>query len=64
MKKQGLLKDSLSKRDRLKEPAYIDSVGRNGEIFIKFRDSIIVPSSPLSQLKQTFAIHYFAANDN
>ncbi len=64
MRRQGLLKDGLSKRERLLEPANIDSVGRNGEIFIKFRDTIIVPSSPLPQLKQTFAIHYFPGNDN
>ncbi len=46
------------------DPAYIFEINKNAEIFIRFRDDIIVPSTNLADIKSTLGLRYFAKNDN
>ena len=59
--KNGTLRQK-SKREKLLDPAYIDRISRMGEVFIKFRDDIIVPSSNLNEIKSTLNLRYFSIN--
>ncbi len=53
-----------TKREKMLDPAYIDEINKRGEIFIRFRYDIIVPSMSLADIKSTLALRYFAKNDN
>ncbi len=53
-----------TKRERLLDPAYIDSINKIGEILVRFRDEIIVPNGNLADVKNTLGLRYFSNNEN
>ncbi len=48
----------------MRDPAYIESISRQGEVFISFRDEIIVPNMNLAEVKGTLGLRYFSSNGN